>query len=150
MYLARMKIIRALVAISTICLFVSCGGDDKGGTGGAGGSSAGSMAGAGGSSTAGTAGGGSGGSGSGGATGAGGGGGAGQGSCSACVACAEASCSTQIAGCQANTTCNPLYQCVRGCTMALQSCVTMNSGAIVSGAAVLSCINQNCQSQCQF
>ena len=147
MYPARMTLTRAAIVVSMICLVVSCGGSDNGGTGGSGGSgggTAGATGTAGASGAAGAAGGGAGANG----TGTGGGGGV-PANCAGCVACAMANCASAITTCQANTTCNALYQCVHGCTMSTNACIQMNPDAIVSGAAVLTCINQNCLSQCQ-
>jgi hypothetical protein len=133
--------LRTAIAGFAICLVISCGsstpGHDGGGGSGGGAAGASGVAGAGGGA-AGTDG-----------TGTGGGGGGVPANCAGCVACAMASCATAITACQANTTCNALYQCVHGCTMSINACVQMNTGALVSGAAVLSCINQNCLSQCQ-
>jgi hypothetical protein len=142
---------RAAIVVAAICLLVSCGGSDTGGTGGAGGGSAtggsaGANAGAGGA-----AGGRSGASGGrGGTTGTAGSGG-GQASCPACFACVNANCSAGITTCQANADCNAVYQCAGACTMSVQSCVEMNGGFIVALAfanAVSSCINGSCQSVC--
>jgi hypothetical protein len=143
MYPAAMTKLRAAIAGFAICLVVSCGSstsnhDGGGGRGGASGTDGGSgNAGAGGGA-AGTNG-----------TGTGGGGGGVPVNCTGCVACAMGNCSTAITTCQANATCNALYQCVHGCTMSINACVQMNPDALVSGAAVLACINQNCLSQCQ-
>ena len=141
--------LRAAIAGFALCLVVSCGsgstpGNDGGG-GGLGGGAGGAQGAAGVSGAAGAAGGGAGTNG----TGTGGGGGAVPANCAGCVACAMTNCATAITACQANTTCNALYQCVHGCTMSINACVQMNSGALTSGATVLACINQNCLAQCQ-
>jgi hypothetical protein len=140
-----MKILRAALVMSAICLFVSCGGSDNGtGTGGTGGSSAGTAGASGASGTAGT-------TGSAGTTGTGGGGGGGQGSCQACVSCVQANCASQVTACMANTGCNAIYQCAAGCTMDVEACIQMNLAAVQAWATTVSaCINQNCLSQCNY
>ena len=140
--------LHAAIAGFAFCLMISCGSSDGGGgKGGSGGGTAGATGTAGASGAAGVGGGAAGAIG----TGTGGGGGGVPANCTACVACAMASCATAITTCQANATCNALYQCVHGCTMSINACVQMHLDAIAgtSGAAVFACINQNCMSQCQ-
>jgi hypothetical protein len=89
---------------------------------------------------------GAGGSGSGGTTGSGGtGGGA---NCPMCVTCIMTNCSSQVTTCQANTSCNALYECGRTCTTPINDCVAMHLDAIQIWATVSACINTNCRVIC--
>jgi hypothetical protein len=128
----------AALAGFALCLLVSCGSSTPGhdGGGGSGGGSGGATGagGAGGTGTAGT-------------TGTGGG----TGSCTSCVACVMTSCASQIAACQANTSCNAIYECARPCTTPINNCVAMHLDAIATwGSTVSTCINSNCLAQCTY
>jgi len=153
MYLPRMSIPRAAVLVSTLALLISgglvaCGSDSggggKGGSGGMAGSTAGAGAGASGTGSAGN----SGGSGAAGATGSAGNGG---GSCQSCVSCVMSSCATQVTSCMANTGCNMIYQCAKGCTTSIQTCIQNNIAvAQMFVSSVSPCITSKCGTQCTY
>jgi len=146
-----MTLNRAALLVSALFLFISCGGDGGGGTGGSGG-----VAGAHGGSSGGGASGstGSGGStGTAGATGSGGSGAGGTsgGSCQACVPCVTSKCATPVATCMANTGCNKIYECAKGCTTSIQTCVSNNIAAAQAFASsVYACIMANCNTECMY
>jgi hypothetical protein len=57
-------------------------------------------------------------------------------------------CATQLTTCQANASCNAIYECGRTCTTAINTCVAMHTDAIVLWAGISACINTNCATVC--
>jgi hypothetical protein len=144
-----MKLPGAAIVVSAFCLLISCGGDGngggKGGSGGSGGA-AGASAGGGVTGSAGN----TGSTGSAGATGSAGSGG-GTGSCQACNACVTANCASQVATCMANSGCNMIYQCAKGCTTSIQTCISNNvAAAQMFASSVYPCISSSCGTECMY
>ena len=51
----------------------------------------------------------------------------------------------------ANTGCNMIYTCAKGCTTSIQTCVSNNiAAAQMFVTSVYACITSNCSTQCNY